>query len=74
MLIFEITESKAVPQTVEDFAEAGTLLSEVSRERPRAHAELLGDYCFLYPAAGKHAEELIFHQTSQSGRGTPLRE
>src|SRR6202030_227010 len=29
--------------------------------------------CF-YLAAGKHAEEPIFHQTSQSGRGAPLRE
>jgi hypothetical protein len=30
--IFEITKSEAVPQTVEDFAEAGALLGEVPRE------------------------------------------
>ena len=74
MRIFEITKSEAVAQPVEDFAEAGALLSEVPLEGPRAHAELLGDHCCLYLAAGKHAEQLNFHQPPQSGGGTPLRE
>src|SRR5262245_4775983 len=71
--IVEVTQSKTVSQVIEDFAEAGAFLSEVPREGTRAHPELLGDRCCLDLATGKYAEELIFHQTSQSGRRTPLR-
>src|SRR6516162_7588748 len=63
MLIFETTPSQVVPKTVEDFTEGSVLLSKVPLERPFTHPELLGDRCHLHPTTGKHAAELIFHQT-----------
>ena len=59
---------------VEDLAKAYALRRELPRQRPQAHAELLGDHRRLYLTAGKQAQEVVFHHAPQAGRLAPLRE
>ena len=66
--------SKALPHAVEDFTEAGPLFREPPAQRPHAHAEMLGNIGRLHLAAGKRADELVFHHSLQPAYGLPLRQ
>src|SRR5271169_1018433 len=59
---------------VEDLAETYALRRELPRQRPQAHAELLGDHRHPYLTAGKQAQEVVFHHAPQAGCLAPLRE